>query len=154
MRPERLLDRRLMPPPLSLVRARPISLGSSSSPGTSRLPRPCELAGRGESPPAQPPSTDARPALRLDEWRGGNSRPPVVAALFRDGLIAWSVVAVACRELRALSIAVIVSGPIECDLNALSYSVMGTDADRFDSPSFPLVSAEGSYRRTLACLHL
>jgi len=55
-----------------------------------------------------------------------------------------SFVFVVCSELRALSMAVMVSGPIECDLSALSYSVMGSDADRLGSPSLPLLSAEGS----------
>ena len=70
----------------------------------------------------------------------------MVAARFLVGLaLPTSLVLIAWSEFRTLSIAVMVSGPMECERRARSYSVMGNEAERFGSPSLPLLSAEGSY---------
>lgn len=59
-------------------------------------------------------------------------RPPVKASI--------------CIELRALSMAVMSLGPTECDRSARSYSVMGSDADRFGSASLTRSNADVSLR--------
>lgn len=49
-----------------------------------------------------------------------------------------------CSEFRALSMARISSGPIECERNGRLNSVMGSDADRCGSLSVTLLRAVGS----------
>lgn len=103
--------------------ARPISFGSwdwAWSP--SRLPRPWALDGRGD-----------RPAPHSWVRRYGRSavRPEVVAARRRaPAVLDPGPVASACSELRALSMAMISSGPIECDRRGRSNSLIGSEAER------------------------
>ena len=78
------------------------------------------LAGLGDRPINSPSKSFIRP-LRI---------------LFDDAALLRSNTGSICIELRALVIASISSGPIECDLSALSKSVTGNETDRFDSVSF------------------
>jgi hypothetical protein len=123
--PERLLDRRRAPGSISLVIARPISLGSSL-PESVVLRGPCALAGRGESP--------------AHGWycRGCVN---ILLLVVADRLLVDP--GSACTELRAPLMAVMSSGLTECDLRARSYSVMGRGVERLDSVSFVPLSAEG-----------